>query len=394
MNYEKTDELQYVLKNVNDYELPNILIRTDKYPTKYLFNEDKYNELITAKNKIDKYYKMKIWDTVKKKINPFEFIYITNKNGRRRSVSRYEPVSRSFYKMIEISKNYLQHIMHKLSPLTTLHIAEGPGGFIEALIYLRKQQQQNHDNIYGMTLIKNDKDIPKWGTHLFKDNINVNIIYGVNGDGDLYNIDNHKYISNRMNDKADLITADGGFDFSIDYNNQEYKAQLLIFVEILCCVRVQKIGGIFICKMFDTFSYISVQLIYILYCLYDEVIIYKPKTSRPANSEKYLICKGFKGITKLQLDKLISVYELWTGIECEGEYLPMSIIDLLPTVFINEIKKMNNIFVDNQIKYIDKTIKYINDKSIRDDEFREQIKHAKEWCIKYNIPYNLMYINW
>ena len=36
-----------------------------------------------------------------------------------------------------------------------------------------------------------------------------------------------------------------------------------------------------------------IKLIYLLKCLYGEVIIDKPVTSRPANSEKYVICKDF-----------------------------------------------------------------------------------------------------
>ena len=39
-------------------------------------------------------------------------------------------------------------------------------------------------------------------------------------------------------------------------------------------------------------------LLYLLNQLYEEVYIYKPKTSRTANSEKYFIAKGFKGINK------------------------------------------------------------------------------------------------
>ena len=36
-------------------------------------------------------------------------------------------------------------------------------------------------------------------------------------------------------------------------------------------------------------------------CLYKEVIIFKPYTSRPANSEKYIVCKYFNGIDNLYL---------------------------------------------------------------------------------------------
>ena len=60
------------------------------------------------KNKIDRYYDSNLWDKTKKIINPYELVYITNKKTRYRSVSTFEPLSRSFYKMIEMSHLFLK----------------------------------------------------------------------------------------------------------------------------------------------------------------------------------------------------------------------------------------------------------------------------------------------
>ena len=38
----------------------------------------------------------------------------------------------------------------------------------------------------------------------------------------------------------DLVTADGGFDFSIDFNQQEQMAGKLILTEILYAIIMQK----------------------------------------------------------------------------------------------------------------------------------------------------------
>lgn len=45
-------------------------------------------------------------------------------------------------------------------------------------------------------------------------------------------------------------------------------------------------GGHFICKTFDLFTPFSVGLIYLLYCCFERVCLFKPVTSRPANSER------------------------------------------------------------------------------------------------------------
>ena len=62
------------------------------------------------------------------------------------------------------------------------------------------------------------------------------IIYlgGVDETGSLYNIENIKYFSKLFRDnKADLVSADGGFDFSSDYSNQEISATRLVLCEII-----------------------------------------------------------------------------------------------------------------------------------------------------------------
>ena len=79
------------------------------------------------------------WDFIKKYTNPFEFIH-TIIPGNKTSVSKLKPLSRSFYKMIEISNilNIFDNYQH--TNINTFHLAEGPGGFIEATTYMRNNE--------------------------------------------------------------------------------------------------------------------------------------------------------------------------------------------------------------------------------------------------------------
>ena len=45
-------------------------------------------------------------------------------------------------------------------------------------------------------------------------------------------------------------------------------------------------GGHFVCKLFDIFLVYSVGLIYLMYLAFEKVTLFKPVTSRPANSER------------------------------------------------------------------------------------------------------------
>jgi len=76
---------------------------------------------------------------------------------------------------------------------------------------------------------------------------------GVSGDGDLYKYENLLYLQKKYSNTMDLITADGGFDFSIDFNKQEIYAIQLIYTQIIYALILQKKGGCFIIKILRLF---------------------------------------------------------------------------------------------------------------------------------------------
>ena len=100
------------------------------------FSLSKY--LIDTKKKIDTV--SYLWDTMKIYTNPYEFIH-TNVPNHQKSVSKYKPISRAFFKLLEIYN--LFHILDYERPINTFHLAEGPGGFIEATLFLRNEPKDN-----------------------------------------------------------------------------------------------------------------------------------------------------------------------------------------------------------------------------------------------------------
>ena len=105
--------------------------------------------LNTIKTEIDN--RQAEWDKFKKYTNPYEYIHTLVPNSQQ-SVCKLKPLSRSFYKMIELFN--MMNIREILSDnCKTFHLAEGPGGFIEAICYIR---QNINDKYYGMTLINDD----------------------------------------------------------------------------------------------------------------------------------------------------------------------------------------------------------------------------------------------
>jgi hypothetical protein len=137
--------------------------------------------------------------------------------------------------------------------------------------------------------------------------------------------------------------------------------------------------------------FITVEMIYLLNLLYKEVVIYKPFTSRIANSEKYLICTGFKGVDIVLLDKLLFILAEWNTANLNNKTFNRLFTEI-PTNFIDELKRINKIIVSNQINVINDIMHIYHNKLNLDAEwkkenFKKQYTNAVEWCKKYNIPF-------
>ena len=89
-----------------------------------------------------------------------------------------------------------------------------------------------------------------------------------------------------------FMMADGGFSVEGQENIQEILSKQLYLCQCLVALSIVRTGGHFVCKLFDLFTPFSIGLIYLMYRAFDHVCIHKPNTSRPANSERYIICKG------------------------------------------------------------------------------------------------------
>jgi DNA-directed RNA polymerase II subunit RPB2 len=129
------------------------------------------------------------------------------------------------------------------------------------------------------------------------------------------------------NDGADLYTSDVGIEIATENaNRQEELSAFINLGQVLSGVLSLAIGGSLVTKQFTFVTPFSRSLIAIVASLFEETYITKPKTSRPTNSEIYLVGKGFKGISE----------ELSTALleRCEA----YRTLDKLPTTWGSLIK--------------------------------------------------------
>ncbi|XP_071961827.1 cap-specific mRNA (nucleoside-2'-O-)-methyltransferase 1-like [Antedon mediterranea] len=173
-------------------------------------------------------------------------------------------------------------------------VCAGPGGFSEYVLWRKK----NYAKGFGLTLKGgNDfklEDFFAASAEFFEPHYGVG---GINGDGDIMNADNLTEFRRFVLDNTDglgvhLFMADGGFSVEGQENIQEVLTKQLLLCQFLCGLSVLREGGNFVCKTFDLFTPFSIGLIFLLYMSFDSVSLFKPITSRPANSERYVVCKG------------------------------------------------------------------------------------------------------
>ena len=111
--------------------------KNEKYSDSDYLNNAERVKLLEIKNKID-LENIRDWDKAKKNSNEYELIHLPSRKVKHESIAAYEPLSRSYFKMWEILHNYgFFSLDQQKNPISIVNIAEGPGGFIEALVNYR-----------------------------------------------------------------------------------------------------------------------------------------------------------------------------------------------------------------------------------------------------------------
>jgi len=153
----------------------------------------------------------------------------------------------------------------------------------------------------AITLRSDAKKIPGWRkAQQFLAAYPAVIIHdGADGTGDILKKENREaYVAavRKAHPRGvHFYTADGGFDFSGDYNAQEDAIFPLLLSEVVLGLRTLAKGGALVIKCFDTTEQQTLDLIWLVTRAFCEWRVIKPCTSRTGNSERYIVGLGFLG---------------------------------------------------------------------------------------------------
>jgi 23S rRNA U2552 (ribose-2'-O)-methylase RlmE/FtsJ len=323
-------------------------------------------------------------------------------------------LNRAFLKMWEMLVEF--DLVPETDNFVSAHLAEGPGSFIQATILFRELQAKlgkiktaSKDNYYGVTLHSDHEHLlmhQEFMKYFAKEQHNrlhimetksidelrdlygggKNLVTAPITNGDLTKLNTIIQFAGSTNEKgkkeknvesfakpSDLITSDGGFDWKRE-NLQEQEAYKLVFGEILTALKLQKDGGNFVIKIFETYTKNTIKLIQMLRQVYLKVYLAKPYTSRISNSEKYVVCKGFKKSTISS--KIISKLE--EMLEVMNRNSQYQILDMFTEITLsddvyNSFRQINSDLLVKQYIGINNIIKFINLDNYNGIEFNEYL---------------------
>jgi 23S rRNA U2552 (ribose-2'-O)-methylase RlmE/FtsJ len=349
------------------------------------WKESEHTNIITSKNKISHIESHEEWELRKKITNPYEAIFSGTNDSTFPSLAKVHPLSRSYFKMIEMLQvvEFWKTVSRGVK-FRSAHICEGPGGFLQCIVEALKEKKIPIEALYAMTLRPTKSHIPGWrrSIQFLRKHSQIQLEYGVDDTGNILIPENQNLFCKRAAD-SQIFTADGGFDFSVDYGNQEQMAFPLLLASFTMGLGCIAKGGSMIIKLFDIYSRATQDLFLGTARLFKKFTIYKPATSRPCNSERYFIAIDYIGSRDPQ--SLAWIQHLK---DAQAKHAQSPLTRLIegewPPQILEAIQEQIEWQEKQQIQIIEETLQF--DMSKLEEKVTTNIHMSKKWCDAFGVP--------
>lgn len=188
---------------------------------------------------------------------------------------RCRPINRAYFKLCEMRRLIPSEVS------SALLLCEAPGGFYQAA----RTMFPTATRMVATSLATAD-------SLTFHESVLPDVLAGLPSQGDIRRPDVADAIVARLGANSfDLVTADGGIDHD-DLDMVEQGSLHLLVGQVVAALRLTRVGGSCVIKVFEGSVQATRDVVAILRRLFANTHVYKPRTSKAANSERYLICNG------------------------------------------------------------------------------------------------------
>jgi hypothetical protein len=320
-----------------------------------------------------------------------------------------EIVTNAWLKMYELMI-FLHPLLNKMQKgkgkkkFNSLHVAEAPGNFMLAINHKLKTEYSSVEwdwlaNSYRDLYYDHDYR----NIHYLPDQYGLiaqypnRWIFGADGDGDITSPANIISFAQDVKEKFEgnlhFMTSDVKYvpqDVNFD---EEERINLPVHLgHLLCALTTLSKGGVMILKEFTFFEAPSISLLYLMSCCFKQLRIVKPETSRPGNSETYVVGTEYKkNLTMLQINRLLSVMNYIRLLNTEAGSPALFRKKDIPADFVEKIIKIETQLTKTQSSHINRNLELFDKykdvpyQQVRRDLSMIREKAADEWIKKTGI---------
>jgi cap2 methyltransferase len=294
-----------------------------------------------------------------------------------------EIVTNAWLKMYEMMP-FLHPMLSKLQKTKgskqfhSFHIAEAPGNFMLAINHKLKTE---YSSVEWEWLANSYREL--YASRASRENESGYLpdqygliaqypdrwVFGADCDGDITSPANIISFAQTirsspyMNGLLQFITSDVKYvpqDVNFD---EEERINLPVHLgHMICSLVALSKGGTMILKQFTLFEGPSIAMLYLMACCFKQLRIVKPETSRPGNSEIYVVGVDYKkNLSTLQIDKLMNIMNYVRFLNTESGSPSIFQKADIPISFVEKIMKIETQLAKIQIMHIDRNLKLLEE---------------------------------
>ena len=354
----------------------------DEFPTESAFDIcENYkisfnNNIDYSSNSYDMYSKNHLRDTLLQQIKNLDWKNLQSDiKDAKKETNAYEEIHEKFFeKRQSLQLANINYLFEKeLIKFDSIYngfpalIVGDNGGFTDYILYHTISQEGYNPTIFVIpeknNSIKNMKYRKEINENAEKHVNILNDFYEENKDIDenpKLSIDFIKNITKTISEQTeenmvDLFIARKVIDFNPDYS-QEIQYKKFFLINTLLAFKCLARDGNFIIKLYDTFTHFTIGLIYLIFKNFERVSIFKPVSTRPYSSSRFLVAEKYLKETSEITNNSIKYLEDFLKV-----YLKLSSTNLDVKYFLPPSELRNN---ENFLKIIPEINNGITEKRI------------------------------